>query len=85
MLADNEILFKVGESKFVIFVDQYKDKEHLRGIAEEITFLFDATTKDSSIDSHVSVQIGINEIEDNQEDILNILKNAQIARTRRQY
>ena len=79
LLADNEILFKVGESKFVIFVDQYKDKEHLRGIAEEITFLFDATTKDSSIDSHVSVQIGINEIEDNQEDILNILKNAQIA------
>lgn len=79
LLADNEKLFKIAESKFVIFVGQYNDKRYLRGIAEKITLLFDVETKDSSIDGHVTVQIGINEIKNNQEDILDILKNAQIA------
>ncbi len=82
LLKENEELFKIGESQFIIYIGQYKSKESLRKTASKVSSLFKPNTKKFDIPSHVTVKIGINEIEESSEDILEIITNAQIAANR---
>lgn len=79
LLTDNEKLFRIAESQFLIYVEHYRDKEYLIDISNKITSYFKSYIKDSNITNHVTAKIGINDIGDCSEGVLNIIKNAQIA------
>lgn len=79
LLSQNEKLFMIADSQFIIYVQEYKTKEHLLNISSKINSLFNPNRKDSNIPSHVTVKMGIKKIKNSSEDIFDIIKDAQIA------
>lgn len=80
-LSKKEKLFKIADNEFIIYTEDYKNKEYLIDICNSIQTMFISKSKALQIPNNIVVKIGIVEIENSIShiNIDNIFKNAEIA------
>lgn len=75
----NENLFRYSEDSFMIYIDKYKDKDHLVEYSNKIIDSFESSFKKVRSSKFTTVKIGVVEIDRKYENVDKIFKNAEIT------
>lgn len=78
LVDSNNKFFRFSAGRFVLYIENYYDKEDLISIANKVSEIFDNPFKVKDDQQHLSVQIGIVEI-NNNDNFDKILKHALIS------
>ena len=72
-------LFKLGEDKFIIYVDSYLDRRQLVELCNSINGVINKNSKGQSDGSFIKVTMGIIEIDYKNKDVNKLINNVTIA------
>lgn len=72
-------LFRHSEDSFLIYIDDYKEKEQLVNICDTITKLFLTSIQTGSGSKFIDLRIGVVEIDESYTNANNVIKDAEIA------
>ncbi len=75
------ILFRFTSDKFVLYVDNYDEKNDLIRLANKINEIFNNPFKSTDVNQFIGAQVGIVEIDNNYNSIDQLLKDASVALT----
>lgn len=72
-------LFRHSEDSFLIYINDYKEKEQLVNICDTITKLFLTSIQTGSGSKFIDLRIGVVEIDESYTNANNVIKDAEIA------